>query len=144
MEGEDETDGEEEEDDDNDNDDNNVDAEEREDTQQNQPHVEPAKNNLERVATPVSSQGPGTSHIKGPRQVIYSKPTVLKKRYMSSQTAQQIIPSGTTNPSSDGPVGYQILARTSPQHSPPSSPPQEARRREQSPTKRRMTTRSTK
>ncbi|KAF1732488.1 hypothetical protein CRV24_006376 [Beauveria bassiana] len=81
---------------------------------------------------------------RDPSRVPSSKPFPLKKRYISTRAAQQIIPSETTNPSSDAATGHEIRVRSSPpQHSPPSSPPQAARRRDQSPPKRRMTTRST-
>ncbi|KGQ02481.1 Retrovirus-related Pol polyprotein from type-1 retrotransposable element R1 [Beauveria bassiana D1-5] len=69
---------------------------------------------------------------RDPSRVPSSKPFPLKKRYISTRAAQQIIPSETTNPSSDAATGHEIRVRSSPpQHSPPSSPPQAARRRDQ-------------
>ncbi|KAM3549518.1 hypothetical protein ARSEF4850_008810, partial [Beauveria asiatica] len=65
---------------------------------------------------------------RDPSRVPSSKPFPLKKRYISTRAAQQIIPSETTNPSSDAATGHEIRVRSSPpQHSPPSSPPQAAR-----------------
>ncbi|OAA34233.1 reverse transcriptase [Beauveria brongniartii RCEF 3172] len=139
-EGEDETDDNE--DEDKDEDDNHI-ADERGDTRQSHQHEEQATSNSKKVPLLATSRRTGASVTKGLRRDIIPKrnPITLKKRYISTHMAQQIIPSGTTNPSSDPPTGDVILARTSPRHSPPSSPPQEARRRDQSPPKRRMTTR---
>lgn len=80
---------------------------------------------------------------KVPRVQLSSRPTCLKKKYINADLARQIIPSEATNPSSDAPAEQEIIVRTLPRHSPPSSPPREARRRDQSPPKRRMRTRST-
>lgn len=139
-EGDDETDDNEDEDED----DNDI-ADERGDTRQSHQHEEQATSNSKKVPLLATSRGTGALVTKGLRRDIIPKrhPITLKKRYISTHMAQQIIPSGTTNPSSDPPMGDVILARTSPRHSPPSSPPQDARRRDQSPPKRRMTTRST-
>ncbi|TQV90123.1 endonuclease/reverse transcriptase [Cordyceps javanica] len=65
------------------------------------------------------TQPPGT-------ELSTSIPSVLKRRYLSTPAAQQIIPPETTNPQSDEVIERQICVRTSPQPSPPSSPPQAA------------------
>ncbi|XWX00431.1 hypothetical protein V2A60_008451 [Cordyceps javanica] len=87
------------------------------------------------------------TRIKPPRveltNALTSIPSVLKRRYISTPIARQIIPSETTNPSSDAGIEREIHVRRTPEHSPLSSPPQDTPRREGSPKKRRMTTRST-
>lgn len=115
------------------------------DTRQNHRHEEQAACNSKDTPRLATMRRMGAPATKGPRCQIVSKPGLmpLKKRYISARAARQIIPSEVTSPSSDAPIEREILARTSPQHSPPSNPPHEARRREQSPAKRRMTTRST-
>ncbi|KAF1730614.1 hypothetical protein CRV24_008683 [Beauveria bassiana] len=124
------------------NDNNNI-TDEQEDTRQNDLSEEQVPRNLRKASISVISRRSGDPATKGLRGQIVSRPTLLKKRYISADIARQMIPSETTNPSSDAPAEQEILVRTSPRHSPPSSPPQEARRRDQSPPKRRMTTRST-
>lgn len=62
--------------------------------------------------------------------------TTIKKRFLTTHAARQIIPSDDTNVSSDPLVCESINVRTSRERSPPSSPPQETRRRDQSPKKR--------
>ncbi|KAM3454106.1 hypothetical protein NHJ6243_008968 [Beauveria neobassiana] len=91
-------------DDDNDDDDNNT------GTQQNHQHEEqPATNpkNVPRITLIRGTEAPAT---KGLRGRIISRPTLLKKKYISADMARQIIPSETTNPSSDAPAEQEILA----------------------------------
>ncbi len=111
-------------------------------TQQNCQHKQPAVNSRN-IARSTLIHRMGVPAVKPPRKQLASRPTYLKKKYIDADLARQIIPSETTNPSSDAPAEQEILVRTLPRHSPPSSPPREARRRDQSPPKRRMRTRST-
>ncbi|EJP60827.1 uncharacterized protein BBA_10230 [Beauveria bassiana ARSEF 2860] len=103
-EGEDENDDNEDEDEDED--DNDI-ADEREDTRQSHQHEEQATSNSKKDPLLATSRGTGASVTKGLRREIIPKrnPITLKKRYISTHMAQQIIPSGTTNPSSDPPTG---------------------------------------
>ncbi|KAM3446455.1 hypothetical protein NHJ6243_010222, partial [Beauveria neobassiana] len=102
-EGEDETDDNEDEDKDEDDIDT---ADERGDTRQSHQHEEQATRNSKKVPLLATSRGTGASVTKGLRRDIIPKrnPITLKKRYISTHMAQQIIPSGTTNPSSDPPT----------------------------------------
>ena len=122
--------------------DNSGDDDEAAPTQQIRQQEPPAayRRNILRT-TPIHRMG--VSEIKAPRVQLSSRPTYVKKKYISAEMARQIIPSETTNPSSDALTEQEILVRTLLRHSPPSSPPREARRREESLPKRRMRTRST-
>ncbi|OAA57832.1 hypothetical protein LEL_10904 [Akanthomyces lecanii RCEF 1005] len=129
--------------------DNSGDDDEAAPIQQSRQQEQPTANQTRIVRTTLIHRM-GVSEIKPPRLQLSSKPTYLKKRYINPDLARQIIPSENTNPSSDAPAEQddapaeqEIRVRTLPRHSPPSSPPREARRRDQSPPKRRMRTRST-
>ena len=131
------------EDDENDSgDEDNNDTDEQEDVGESQHHRKQTADIPQTVNHQVIGFRPRALGTKAPRKELVNISMPLKKRYINTRTAQQIIPSETTNPSSDPVVGDAILARVSPHHSPPSSPPQEVRRQDQSPKRRRMMTRS--
>ncbi|KAM3463150.1 hypothetical protein MY5147_009717 [Beauveria neobassiana] len=92
------------------NDDDNNEGDNNTGTLQSHQHEEqPATNpkNVPRITLIRGTEAPAT---KGLRGRIVSRPTLLKKTYINADMARQIIPSETTNPSSDAPAEQEILA----------------------------------
>ncbi|OAA61592.1 Ribonuclease H-like protein [Akanthomyces lecanii RCEF 1005] len=86
-------------------------------TQQNHQHKQPATNPRNAVRTTLTRamQVPAR---KVPRVQIASRPTLLKNKYINADMTQQIIPSETTNPTSDAPAEQEILMRNAGRNEP--------------------------